>query len=182
MNQIPLGSSGQLLVRPFLAKVMALVFSITTFAISVLLMAQTSKANPPMNVSVIATPSSGPNGTMTFTASSDAGANNLAWIQGIINQHPDGRDACYFSYGVADSRLYLSKDGASGDWMGSGHLGDSTVLSNSQCQIDLSTASVSVGSTTVALTLHIHFYSIFNGPQPIWMLTGDVSGGMDAAL
>ena len=116
-----------------------------------LLSLQVAQASAPLNVSVTSSVASGGDADFTFTSSSDLGAGSISWIQGIFNNSPDGRDACYFIYTAGDHRVYLSKDGASGDWIDSGVMGESRSISNSQCSIDLSRATITTGSTTLAV-------------------------------
>src|SRR5208283_1152785 len=114
---------------------------------------QVGAASPPVNVSV--TPSSGTATTQAFvfTASSAAGYQNIAWIQVIIGTSASPAN-CYFDYIAANKYLYLDNNAGSA-WVGSGILGTSGTLQNSQCQISLATSSASGAGSNLTLNLNI---------------------------
>ncbi|MGO9230350.1 MAG: SBBP repeat-containing protein, partial [Bryobacteraceae bacterium] len=135
---------------------------------------QVGAASPPVNVSV--TPSSGTATTQAFvfTASSAAGYQNIAWIQVIIGTSASPAN-CYFDYTAANKYLYLDNNAGSA-WVGSGILGTSGTLQNSQCQISLATSSASGAGSILTLNLNITSLSGWAGTQTINMATGDNAG------
>src|SRR5208337_95313 len=135
---------------------------------------QVGAASPPVNVSV--TPSSGTATTQAFvfTASSAAGYQNIAWIQVIIGTSASPAN-CYFDYIAANKYLYLDNNAGSA-WVGSGILGTSGTLQNSQCQISLATSSASGAGSNLTLDLNITSLSGWAGTQTINMATGDNAG------
>jgi hypothetical protein len=110
-------------------------------------------AQAPTNVSVV--PSSGSGAgpqTFSFTAASVNGYSDIAWMQIIFNYTVTSPGACYVFFSPSNNLIYLNSDDGgviSGNgWVGSATLGSSGTLQNSQCSLNLATASFSGSGTT----------------------------------
>jgi YD repeat-containing protein len=131
--------------------------------------------------SVISTlPTSGNTSTQsfTFTFSDSAGYQNRSVVNVIINNFLDGRHACYLAYSFSASTLYLVDDAgdAGGPFAGGVVLGNpSTAISNSQCSVNLTSATGNGNNLT--LVLNIAFKAAFGGNKIQYLAARDNSGG-----
>jgi hypothetical protein len=129
----------------------------------------------PSNVSVTPAAGSGASQTFAFTSSSPNGYGYISSMQMIFNWGVDINTACYLVYYQASNQLYLYGD--HGSWGGgvAGAAGQAP-LSNSQCQVNLATATISGSIDALTLNITITFQSAFLGPQNIYMATYDNAG------
>jgi hypothetical protein len=77
-------------------------------------------------------------------------------------------NGCTMVFGPDMTGLFLFADMASDSMGTSGALGSSTVLSNSQCSLDLATSSAELSGSTLSLRLAISFKSAFEGEKNIY--------------
>jgi YD repeat-containing protein len=116
--------------------------------------------------------------SFTFTFSHSAGFASLSVVNVLINNFLDGRHACYLAYSVPASTLYLVDDAgdAGGPFAGGVVLGNpSTAISNSQCSVNLTSATGS--GNTLTLVLNIAFKAAFGGNKIQYLAARDNSGG-----
>jgi hypothetical protein len=132
----------------------------------------------PANVSVSPSSGSGASQTFSFTASSSAGYQNLAWMQIVINYAIDAAGACYLFVSPNGTISISSDTGATygSGWAASGTLGTAGSIANSQCSLNLGASSVSGTGNNFTATLSLTFEAGLPGPQQIYMLAGDNSG------
>jgi hypothetical protein len=135
----------------------------------------------PQAVSV--TPSSGFGSTQTFALqySDSAGASSLQQIWGYFSAtlgNPASQ-SCMLYYTVAINQInLLSDDGMA--WQAA-TLGSVATLQNSQCSINVATATVvATGGNTLTLGLAMTFQAAFAGTKNIYLRAIDVSGSASA--
>jgi hypothetical protein len=151
------------------------VLFLATVFVSITVLVQSNPTTITMN------PSSGSGGTQTFTftASSNVPIN---LIQVIFNWAQDAAGACYLVYsGTAGAFSLRSDDGSTWtQWYGPGAPNPNPPLSNGQCTIDVTHATVSPYKTgnTVTLTVPIQFKAPFIGPQSVWGYASDMNGSV----
>jgi hypothetical protein len=123
-------------------------------------------------------PTSGSGATQTFTLeySDTSGWTSIeqAWVYFNSSLANPAVSACMLYYQVGSNQIYLLNDTAT-DWSSAapGTLG---TLSNSQCLLNVASASVTLGGNNLTLSLPITFQSSFNGTQNTYMHAFDVSG------
>jgi uncharacterized repeat protein (TIGR01451 family) len=119
---------------------------------------------------------SGSSQSFTFRFSHPSGYQYLNVVNVLINNFLDGRNACYVAYSVPFSTLYLVDDAgrAGGPFAGSVVLGSSTAVQNSQCAVNLVSATPSTDGTTLTLVLNIAFKSGFAGNRIVYTAVRDV--------
>ncbi len=158
--------AGPSIARPFAAIAMAGVFAVSLWAQS-----------PPANVSV--TPSSGSGWTQTFayTSSSPLGYGNIQWMEMFVGPYLTGQNACFMAFWPGSRTVGLA-DNNGNQWPYTGVLGSSTILQNSQCQVNLAASSVVLSGNSVTVSVALAFTSGFTGAKQTWLQTGDNSGLM----
>ncbi|MEO7652932.1 MAG: SBBP repeat-containing protein, partial [Bryobacteraceae bacterium] len=117
---------------------------------------------PPANVSV--TPGSGSGSTQAFSfAFSDPyGFTDINWVQVHFQTQLIAASACFIQYTRATNVVQLVADSGSG-YAGSAILGSSTIIKNSQCQLDAAASSTSGAGDTFTLVLALTFKASFAG-------------------
>jgi fructose-1,6-bisphosphatase len=115
--------------------------------------------------SITINPSSGSGSTQTFTATFTSGSQVQEHF--FFNNAWGGVNACYLMYDQPSNTLNIIEDQGTNPHR-SAPPGSKTVLSNSQCNVPASSASVSVSGNTVTLTVTITFLPSFVGPKQIW--------------
>jgi len=116
--------------------------------------------------------------SFTFTFSDSAGYQSLSVVNVLINNFLDGRHACFLAYSVPSTSLYLVDDGgdAGGPFAGGVVLGNpGTAIQNSQCSVNLTSATGS--GNTLTLVLNIAFNAAFAGNKIQYLAARDNSGG-----
>ena len=141
-------------------------------------------AASPTAPTVAITPASGTglNPPYQFTFTDANGASTLSSFVVLIHSVVSATNACYFFYDRANNSIVLANDAGTG-WIARSAAQSGTVQ-NSQCQIHLSSTSVSLNNTSVVLTLPITFSTGFSGAKTVYMVTGDqggLSSGFQAA-
>ena len=108
---------------------------------------------------------SGNNVTMSFTFFDSQGWQNLGVLDVLINNSPDGRQACYFAYVPQTNTVYLVDDGgdAGGPFSGALLLNGSGSIGNSQCQLNGAGSSAAGAGRSLTLTIHLTFAQGFAG-------------------
>ncbi len=136
----------------------------------------TSTAGTPTTVSV--SPNFGSGSTQTFTLkySDSAGAANLqqAWVYFNATLANPATNACMLSYNAASNQINVLNDSATA-WL-SATLGAAAALQNSQCSLDVATATVSRSGDVLTLTVTVIFQTAFAGSKNIYLHGVDVSG------
>lgn len=113
-------------------------------------------------------------GFFTFKSTSPYTGSYINYMQVNLNTSNDFRDACYLHVGN-DGTVYLAKDDNS-TWQGSGYVGSSTPLANTQCSIDLSASTVTISGNDLVARLKITFKTLFAGTKRFYMATADNGG------
>lgn len=137
----------------------------------------------PTNVSATANPTSGADSTFTFKFSSAGGPTYINWFQAIINSSLATSGACHFIYGATEDYLTIGTGSSSGSplWHSRARPGAQTTLDNGvNCSIDMRTVQkTTVNSTTMSLTMKIHFYPVMTGTRYAYMIVSDNAGNVD---
>ena len=133
-------------------------------------------AGTPSTVSV--TPSSGSSATQTFALqySDTAGAASLTQVWAYFNAtlaNP-ASSACMFYYNTATNQINLLNDNATA-WTPA-TLGAATTLQNSQCSLNVATATVAPSGNTLTLNVTVTFKLAFAGAKNVYLHAVDVSG------
>jgi hypothetical protein len=131
-------------------------------------------ASPPTNTSSIS--GSGGSYTFTFGAHSVNGSPFINSTQVIFNYAASGAGACYLDFYPSSNAIYLSNDNGNG-WVGSGTIGTSGTIANSECQLNLGQSSVTRWyPADLSLSLALTFKAGLPGPQNVYQFTCDNAG------
>jgi hypothetical protein len=133
-------------------------------------------AGVPATVSVTPSSGSGANQTFALQFSDTAGAGNLSFVYVWFNTNVtgNGSNSCLLSYQPSTNQLSLFNDGATA-WLAA-TLGAATTLQNSQCSVNMATATAVPSGNTLTLTLPMTFQPAYAGAKNIYMYDSDVSG------
>ena len=129
----------------------------------------------PTTVSV--TPSSGSGASHSFALqySDTAGAGSLQFVYAWFNTNlTSAASSCILYYQPATNQLNLLNDGATA-WQAA-TLGSATILQNSQCSVNVATATAVPSGNTLTLTLAMTFQPAYAGAKNTYMFDSDVSG------
>jgi hypothetical protein len=136
----------------------------------------TSGPGTPSTVSV--TPNSGSGFTQTFNLqySDTAGASSLTQVWAYFNATlaSPAVSACMLYYNTANNQINLLND--SGTVFMPAALGTATTLQNSQCSLNLATATVASSGSTLTLSVTVTFQAAFAGAKNVYLHAVDVSG------
>jgi len=136
----------------------------------------TSAAGTASTVSV--TPNSGSGATQTFALeySDTAGASSLKQVWAYFNATlaSPAASACLLYYNTATNQINLLNDNATA-WMPA-TLGSATTLQNSQCSLNVATATVVPNGNNLTLNVTITFKPGFAGAKNVYLHSVDVSG------
>jgi Chitobiase/beta-hexosaminidase C-terminal domain len=118
-------------------------------------------------------PSAGAGTAQTFTYSiSDVnGYKYIGLVDIILNSSFSDANACFLQYWPSANYIYLFNN--AGTSATSAYFGSSGTLSNSQCSIDLSAASMSGSGNNLSFSLPLTFTSSFDGPQNHYVQVAD---------
>jgi len=106
----------------------------------------------------------------------DPGLQDLGVENILINNGPDGRQACYLAFARTINVLYLVND--AGDVLLPGQsLSSSGALSNSQCMVSWDSGAVVAANNGLALSLNISFSPGFDGSQIFYLAARDLNIG-----
>jgi imidazole glycerol phosphate synthase subunit HisF len=124
------------------------------------------------------TPSSGSGATQTFNLqySDTAGAASLTQVWAYFNAtlaNP-ATSACMLYYNAATNRIDLLNDNATA-WMAATP-GAATTLQNSQCSLNVATATASPSGNSLTLNVTVTFQPSFAGAKNVYLHAVDVSG------
>jgi hypothetical protein len=126
----------------------------------------------PTTVSV--TPSSGSGLQQTFALqyADQLGATDLSsvWVW-ITASFGPLTNTCLLEYATAANQLYLYNDAGTG-WLAPATVGAAGTLSNSQCSINMATASVTKSGTNLTLNLPMTFSATYTGAKITYMYAG----------
>ena len=123
-------------------------------------------------------PSSGSGSSQTFTLqySDTAAAANLQQVWAYFNAtlaNP-ASNACMLYYSASTNQINLLNDGAT-LWMPA-TLGSATTLRNSQCSLNLGTATVGLNGNILTLTVTVEFKPAFDGAKNVYLRAVDEAG------
>jgi len=124
------------------------------------------------------TPNSGSGASQTFALqySDTAGAASLeqVWVYFNATLANPASNACMLYYNVATNQINLLTDSAS-SWTPA-TLGAATTLQNSQCSLNVATATVVPSGNTLTLNLPMTFKPPYAGVKNVYLHAVDVSG------
>jgi hypothetical protein len=118
-------------------------------------------------------PSSGSGSSHTFVFTYSMA--NLEQEHLLFNSSLNGVGACYLYYDQSSQKLYLANDQGTA-FNQSAAPNTSATLSNSQCSVPMSAASVSISGNSTTITLTINFTASFAGAENIYVNTVNTSG------
>ena len=120
------------------------------------------------------TPSSGSGLQQTFALqyADPLGATDLTsvWVW-ITASFGPLTNTCLLEYATAANQLYLYNDAGTG-WVSPATVGAAGTLSNSQCSINMATASVTKSGTNLTLNLPMTFAAAYAGAKNTYMYAG----------
>ena len=132
----------------------------------------------PWPVAVGVQPASGTGTAQTFSFqfSHPSGWQNLALVNILINNVLAASHACYLSFVPSSNLLELVDDtgDTAGPFAGSVTLGNPGTIQNSQCAVNLASATGS--GTTLTLVLNISFTPAFAGNKTVYLSAQDLAG------
>ena len=135
-------------------------------------------SSPPSVTAASVTPDSGSGSSQTFALqySDTAGAGNLAFVYVWFNTNVtgNGSSSCLLSYQPSTNQLSLFNDGATA-WLAA-TLGAATTLQNSQCSVNVATATAVPSGNTLTLNLAMTFQPAYTGVKNVSMFATDSSG------
>jgi uncharacterized membrane protein len=131
----------------------------------------TVPAQPPVNVSVSPASGSGTTQTFSFAYSDPSGNSDIGYVSFLFQTGIVGPNACYAVYVPSSNTISLYNDAASG--YQSATLGVASMLSNSQCTVNVGASSVSVSGANLTLTVALTFKPAFDGAKNIYMVVGN---------
>ena len=135
--------------------------------------AWTVNATPVMGpVSVTPAAGSGSSQAFSFAFYDPNGAATIASASMIVGTTASGIGSCYLYYLRSANSLYLANDAASA-WLPPVVMGQSAILQNSQCAVDMAASSSSASGNNLTLTLSLTFKSVYSGSKKIYMLLYD---------
>jgi hypothetical protein len=97
-----------------------------------------------------------------------------AWVYFNATLASPASNACMFYYNASTSQINLLNDNAT-LWM-FGNLGSATTLQNSQCSVNLATATMVPSGNSLTLNVTVSFKTAFSGAKNVYMHSVDVSG------
>lgn len=116
-----------------------------------------------------------PQGTklrFTLTGTDANGGEDIKDFYFLGNATLSNPGGCYVLVRRIAQQVLLLND-AGNAWVGSGAIGASQVIENSQCQINLAEVSTSFEGTTAQATLDIQFKAAFTGQKNAWLYVED---------
>ncbi|MCX6625696.1 MAG: hypothetical protein NTY38_32465 [Acidobacteria bacterium] len=138
-----------------------------------------SQVAPPSPIGVSPAAGSGTSQTFVLTYSDPLGGQNLAAADVLINNVPEGQNACFVTFvpsGTASGSLFLADDtGAMGGPDSAMRLPGSGSASNTQCSVSSSGSSASWAGNTLTLTLAITFSANYSGNKLVFLAAHDKS-------
>lgn len=110
----------------------------------------------------------------TLTGTDENGGNDLKDFYFLANGTLTNPNGCYVQVKrIANQVLLLNDTGSA--WQGSGTVGTSQIIENSQCRIDLSTVSTSVAVNSAQVVMDVQFKAGFTGQKSAWLYVEDNS-------
>ena len=126
----------------------------------------------PSAISVSPASGSGLSQTFAFTVSDPVGAAAVNGIFVMVNRTFSGANACYFEYHRPSNTVYLAND-ANSATQGTTVVGSGAAVSNSQCTVNGSGASVTMNGNQLTLSLPITFKTVFAGARNVYLYVDD---------
>jgi hypothetical protein len=91
----------------------------------------------------------------------------------LINDDPDGANACYVFHSFTTNEELLVNDNGSG----SKPLGNAPALANAQCSIIKDGSTASITNNKIAVSFHIRFKETFRGTKTLYTVAVSSAGG-----
>ncbi len=103
------------------------------------------------------------------------GVSDIVSATVIVNGSLSGMEACYVEWYRATNSLVIANDNGKG-WAAEGKIGSGLPMRNSQCQVDLASASVAEREGRLELTFRARFLTSFHGLKHVYALATDALG------
>jgi hypothetical protein len=117
--------------------------------------------------------------TFTYLYSDAAGYQNIYLVQQMLNTALNWPGSCGTMYSAGN--LYLMRDDGS-SWMGPLPIGQSGMLQNSQCTLDVGASSATGAGTNLTVNLVLSFSSTFTGTKNEYMQALDVADNLSSGF
>lgn len=110
----------------------------------------------------------GPTNRFSFTVSDAGGSSFITGLTGLVNSSLSTTQACYIVYDRTSNTISLAYDNPSN---GASPVtpGSSSVVSNSQCTLKASDSTVTIGTTSVSVTVDLMFNANYYGAKNIYL-------------
>jgi hypothetical protein len=135
-------------------------------------------ATPPAFLSLSPNQGAGSSQTFTLVVTDANGANDINSVQMLINSTFTGVNSCHIAYVPATNLLYLLNNAATA-WLGGLPPGNVGVIANSQCSLNLPTATAVRLGSTYTLGLPMTFAPTYAGSKFLYLMAVD-NGGLRA--
>jgi trimeric autotransporter adhesin len=134
-------------------------------------------SGPPSTVSVAPSSGSGLQQTFALQYADPLGATDLSsvWVWITASFGPLS-NTCLLEYATAANQLYLYNDAGTG-WLSPATVGAAGTLNNSQCSINMVSASVTKSGTNLTLNLPVTFTGAYAGAKNTYMYAAGSSAG-----
>jgi uncharacterized repeat protein (TIGR01451 family) len=121
-------------------------------------------------------PSSGIGNTAVFSlaVSDSSGTGNIGAAVLLINSSLTGTGGCFIDYTPGNQSILLANDSVTA-WLGPSAIGSGAALSNSQCTVRPSAASVSTSGNNLTVSFPVSFSAAFAGAKTTWGYVSDKS-------
>jgi hypothetical protein len=117
-------------------------------------------------------PSTGTGSSQTFAFTVSAGASSINALYVLINSSLGAASACYFEYHRPSNTIYLANY-ANSATQGTTLVGSGAPVSNSQCTVSGTGASVTTNGNQLTVNLPITFKSAFAGIKNVYVYVDD---------
>jgi hypothetical protein len=114
-------------------------------------------------------------GVIQAVISDGSGYQDISRIELLINAPGNSRNYCDLIYQRAENRFWIVNDAAT-QWIGPVALGSGGTLSNSQCTLNASAATVTANGTSLTVTFPVTFSSTFAGAKTVYLYGASNSG------
>lgn len=128
----------------------------------------------PVAQSLAVTPLSTTTARITATGYDENGSADLAEFYMLVNTALSNAGGCYLRYRSATNQVLLLND-AGNNWQGSGTLGGSAILENSQCRVNLALATVTDTQDTRSVAYTVEFKPAFHGTRAAYLYVEDAA-------
>jgi hypothetical protein len=118
-------------------------------------------------ISVMPASGAGNSGQFRLSLTDLSGSGDIASAVLLLNSSLSGSGGCFVNYNATNNSLLLANDTVTA-WFGPSAVGSGAALSNSQCTVRPSGASVATSGNTLTISIPVAFNPAFAGTKTIW--------------